>query len=95
MSVIDNLSPEQLEALKAKAKEKLQQRAKQSNQQPSQTPPPKDDVLTKGLIRLDIKKRVQKAKSKSSLGIYRAGKEKQAIKTEIIEKLQMYIKKMQ
>ena len=96
MSMINNLSPEQLEQLRTKAKEKLQQRADSQAQQPKKTPKqqkeakqqPKqtnDDVLTKGLIRLDVKNRVEQTKRKAKLGIYRSGKEQEFIKTEIVE----------
>jgi len=93
MSILNNLTPEQLEALRAKARAKLHQQQQQQNQQ--QTPPnssfkqpqnkSKEDVLLKGAIKLNVENRVKKAKQKAKLGIYRANKEQKAIKTEIVE----------
>jgi len=93
MSILNNLTPEQLEALRAKARAKLHQQQQQQSQQTapnssfnqpkkSQT---KEDVLLKGAIKLNVENRVKKAKQKAKLGIYRANKEQKAIKTEIIE----------
>jgi len=94
MSHINNLTPEQLEILRARAREKLQQRANQSNNQAKQASKKpnnpqkkqsKDDVLTKGLIKLSVKNRVADKKRETKLNIYRANKEQEVIKTDIIE----------
>jgi len=93
MSILNNLTPEQLEALRAKARAKLHQQQQQQQQQPK-TPnssfkqpqnKSKEDVLLKGAIKLNVENRVKKAKQKAKLGIYRANKEQKAIKTEIVE----------
>jgi len=96
-SILNNLTPEQLEVLRARAREKLQQRANQANQsnnqakQPNKKPnkPKKEqsqaDILTKGVIRLDVKNRVADKKRETKLNIYRANKEQEVIKTNIVE----------
>jgi len=92
-SILNNLTPEQLEALRAKARAKLHQQQQQQQQQPkapnSSFKQPqnksKEDVLLKGAIKLNVENRVKKAKQKAKLGIYRANKEQKAIKTEIVE----------
>jgi len=92
MSILNNLTPEQLEALRAKARAKLHQQQQQQNQQAPnssfkqpQNNKSKEDVLLKGAIKLNVENRVKKAKQKAKLGIYRANKEQKAIKTEIVE----------
>jgi len=91
MSILNNLTPEQLEALRAKARAKLHQQQQQNQQAPNSSfnqpkkSQSKEDVLLKGAIKLNVENRVKKAKQKAKLGIYRANKEQKAIKTEIVE----------
>jgi len=89
-SILNNLTPEQLEALRAKARAKLHQQQNQQQTAPNSSfkqpqNKSKEDVLLKGAIKLNVENRVKKAKQKAKLGIYRANKEQKAIKTEIVE----------
>ena len=86
MSVLDNLTPQQLAELRAKAQAKLQQRATQQPQQPQKQQQQQiGGVLTKALIRADVKNKTAKRKADSKLNIYKSGKYQKVIKTSIVE----------
>jgi hypothetical protein len=102
MSAINNLTPEQLAELKAKAKAKLHQQQSQqapnsSFNQPKQPKKPnnqqKEDVLVKGAIKLNVENRIKTAKKNAKLGIYRADKERKALKVEIVEDSRLQLAK--
>jgi uncharacterized protein (DUF2164 family) len=92
MSVLDNLTPQQLAELRAKAQAKLQQRATKQRPQPQQ-PTQKEQqqqiggVLTKALIRADVKNKTAKRKADSKLNIYKSGKYQRVTKTDIVESI--------
>ena len=86
MSVLDNLTPQQLAELRAKAQAKLQQRATQQPQQPQKQQQQQiGGVLTKALIRADVKNKVSKIEADSKLNIYKSGKYQKVTKTSIVE----------
>jgi hypothetical protein len=78
-----NLTPQQLEALKAKAKERLQEQLQ--GEEYSKQPKAKRSIVTKALIKSDVNTKIKELKATSKLNIYRSSKEKGLKKTEIIE----------
>lgn len=92
--LLKDLTPQQLEELRKKAQQKIRERANQAKKATSgagagakQTSKKANEteILNKALIRASISQRVAGAKQRAKTEIYRAKKEKKAIKTEIIE----------
>ena len=88
---INDLTPQQLAELKAKAQRKLHERNNQAKKASSgagagaKKGTNETEILNKALIRATVSQRVAGAKQRAKSDIYRAKKEKRAIKTEIIE----------
>lgn len=96
--ILNNLTPQQLAELKAKAQQKIRERANQAKNTTSgagatsssagataKKAGSETEILNKALIRASVSQRVAGAKQRAKTEIYRSKKEKKAIKTEIIE----------
>ena len=96
--VLKDLTPQQLAELKAKAQKKLHERNNQAKKATSgagatssasaggkKATNNETEILNKALIRASVSQRVAGAKQRAKSDIYKAKKEKKAIKTEIIE----------